>query len=301
MKVLMCLLLSLCLSVAGVKAADNMEKCQALIEAAEQEPSEQYYLSCGFSNPKVALGYWGPMAQQKKWKNALYEVYRRNKRQLSAKVFLYKAAELGHPEALIVLGDEKYAAGKVPEAMRYYNVAIRSNVDDITQGKITGRVALLYANPASPYYDVPKALPMLEKAALQRDALSNNVLGVWTLFGENGAKRSPEEAFKYIWRAILLGCPAAEENLGFFLLGRSQKIDNDTLLSEMHRRVFSCDAVPETSVNMSPYHLSVNAEECSSINYYAERLVDTSLDFTGKDKCGFSADMNDLANFLSKE
>ena len=54
------------------------------------------------------------------------------------------------------------------------------------------------------------------------------------------------------------------------------------------------------SKTIRPYHLSFTARECSDILYYAERLVDTNLPFTGKEECKFSADMDKATDLLMK-
>ena len=125
-------------------------------------------------------------------------------------------------------------------------------------------------------------------------------MGALTLFGLDGAQQNAAEAFKYYWRAILLGCPAAEENLGFFLLAKNNKIDIKTLIQELKSRTYSCDPVPETSLAYPPYHLTYTPQQCADINYYAQRLVDTSLPFKGKEECAYSSDMSDMAQILSK-
>ena len=185
--------------------------------------------------------------------------------------------------------------------MRYYHAASRGDLSEEDQGKITGRLGLLYANPDSPYYDYKRAVPLLQKAALQRQALANNVMGVYTLFGLNDVQRNPVEAFKYLYRAQLLGCQAAQENLGFFYLGQQRKLDNQAIFQEMAKRTYSCDGVPTTDHNVQVYHLTFTPKECADLNYYAERLVDTSLPFVGKEECAYSADMGDLADFLSQD
>lgn len=286
---------------ASAYTTTELENCQGMIAASEEEYNESIYKECGFQDLKTAIVYWAPLALKNEWKTALYEIYRYQNSYSATQKYLEKSAQLGYPPALLDMGDAFFAQKKIPEAMRYYNVAIHSNslTDDET-GKVTGRLAMLYANPSSPYFDMKKALPLLQKSALQRQALPNNVLGMLSLFGQGGMPQNAEESFKYFWRAILLGCPAAEENLGFFLMAKDRYIDNATLEREILARTFSCDPVPQTSVNAAPYHLSFTTQQCADLNYYAQRLVDTSLPFTGKEECAFSADMGQMADFLSK-
>lgn len=289
-----------CCVTSVAQAAAKLDACQPLIAAAEQAPNESVYLECGFGDFKTAAGYWAPLAEKNGWKAALYEIYRHNATYPVTQKYLNKSAQLGYMPALVVAGDELYEQGKIPEAMKYYNVAIRGDLDEATKGKITGRVAFLYANPKGPYHDTKKAVPLLKKAATQRDALSNNILGALSLVQEDAMAYNAEEAFKYFWRAILLGCTAAQENLGFFLLAKDHKIDNATMQQEILARAYSCDSVAKTSVNYPLYHLTFTQQQCADINYYAERLVDPSLPFTGKKECAFSSDMAEITNFLAE-
>ena len=294
------LFLSVFCFICGVYAAENVDPCQSQVIAAEQEPNDSVYVNCGFNDYKLALGKWAPLAEKNNWRRALYEIYQRNTSYTVTKKYLYQSAQLGYTPAVVLVGDEFFEQGKIPEAMKYYNVAIRGDLDETTKGKITGRVAFLYANPNSPYHDVKKAIPLLTKASLQRDALSNNIMGALSLANEGVVAYNAEEAFKYFWRAILLGCPAAEENVGFLMLAKDHKIDNGAMKQEIAARTYSCDSVAKTSVNYPLYHLTFTQQQCADINYYAERLVDTSLPFTGKKECAFSADMGALTDFLSK-
>ncbi len=293
--------MSICaFNVAFAQSVQEMDACQNLVMEAETEYDVTTYDECGFNDLQNAIAYWAPVAEQNRWANALYEIYKRHPNYPNIKRYLYKAGEFGQPEAMVLVGHELFDNGKIAEAMRYYNIAIRNELDEETQGAITGRLAMLYVDPNGAYYDVDKALPLLQKAALQRQAKPNNVLGVMSLFGMGGMPQNAEESFKYFWRAILLGCPAAEENLGFFLLAKDRKITTATLKKEMIARAYSCDSVEENSTEYPLYHLTFNPQQCADLNYYAQRLVDTSLPFTGKDECAFSADMGQMAEFLSK-
>lgn len=300
LKMLLCCASASMISIAHAQSIQELDVCQNLVLESETEYDATTYDDCGFDDVQTAFVHWVPLAEKNKWKNALYEIYKRHPNYPGVKSILYKAAEFGHPQALVFVGDELFEQNKIAQAMRYYNAAIRGDLSEEDQGKITARLGMLYANPDSPYYDIQKAVPLLRKAAMQRQAIANNVMGVYTLTGQNGVQQNPQEAFKYFWRAQLLGCKAAEENLGFFMMGHQRKIDNQMVVQEISDRIYSCDGVETTKNNLPIYHLSFTPKECANINYYAERLVDTELPFVGKEECAFSADMTDMAEFLSK-
>ena len=67
---------ALCGVISNANAASTLDACQTQVAAAEQEPNEAVYLTCGFNNFKTALGYWAPLAEKNGWKAALYQIYR---------------------------------------------------------------------------------------------------------------------------------------------------------------------------------------------------------------------------------
>ena len=181
----------------------DLESCQALIVASEKEYDASVYEMCGFADLNQSITYWAPLADKNNWRVALYEIYYYQNSYPATREYLYKSAQLGYAPALVLVGDELYDQKKISESMRYYNAALQSeDLSEEFQGHIVGRLAMLYADPSSPYYDIGKALPLLKKSALQRQALPNNLLGALTLFGQGGMNQNAEEAFKYTLKQV---------------------------------------------------------------------------------------------------
>ena len=286
----------------------SKQECLPLLQQAELEPNPSVYDRCGFNDMNIATLEWAPILEENKIAHALYEICVRHPKHTYAKQYCMLAAKLGDGPAVAWAGDIYYEKDQIPKAISYYNYALqRGGLPLEREGEIITRLALLYAHPNSTYYDPNEAIPLLKKAAKQRSAIANNIMGYFTFAGLYGVPQDDKEAFAYFWRAILLGCPAAEENLGLFQLVTQQKeLDKNIALNLMSQRIFSCEASQETDVTVddttiSLYHLNFTPQECADLNYYAERLIDTNLPFTGKEKCAFSKDMGQISQFFDND
>ena len=286
----------------------TMQQCLPLLQQAELDPNPSIYDQCGFNDMNKATLEWAPVLEENKIAHALYEICVRHPKHPQAQRYCMLAAKLGDGPAVAWAGDLYYQKDQIPKAMSYYNYALqRGGLPLEREGQIITQLATLYAHPNSPYYNPQEAIPLFKKAAKQRSAIANNIMGYFTFAGLYGVPQNDKDAFAYFWRAILLGCPAAEENLGLFQLATQQgQLDKKTVLNLMSQRIFSCEAskepsltVGETTVNL--YHLTFTPQECDDLNYYAERLIDTNLPFTGKDKCAFSKDMSQISQFLNNK
>ncbi len=218
--------------------------CDKLIEKAEttQEGSIDVYALCGFDDPQKAWGKWAGTASAKNWKKALYELCVRYPDHTYGPLYCDKSAALGYGPALAEIGHRQMRSGNTKSALNSYATALATKeLSKPEEGKIAEYLGFYYLTPDSPDFNVPKALAFLSKAALQRSARSNNMLGYLAYSGKYGIKVDQKEALKYFWRAILLDCPAAEENLGLFHLSRQNKISKELALEQMEKAIFTCD------------------------------------------------------------
>ena len=397
-----CFICALSCSVVAQTLSANLE-CQEAVRAGENTRNPAVYTACGFNERQKAFGEWALWAEKEKAGQALYEICVRHPEAYQAKSYCQKAADLGNGPALLQVANQLYAQKNYTGAAGLYTRALASPLlTEAEKGDVAQKMGLLYLNPNSSYYNPAKGMPLIERAVGRRGAEANNLMGVYALFGMQGVPQNAEKSFEYLWRAVLLGCPAAEENLGLWHLAKQKKIDAKTALQEMSARMFSCVApeyVPPAdpkktdcncaevtererlaalypyrllavaedlksatlqdkkgdsfnaevgtqltdSVKVSeirgkavvlvsqngrmvlnlapvdncpqlcqqqkegtaalaktikPYRLTFTPKECADILYYAERLVDTHLPFTGKSECSFSADMDKTTDIL---
>ena len=400
-------ILSLCSTAltALAQTTSLTPECQQAVRASEERRTPDVYTACGFDDQRKAFHEWARWAEKEKAGQALYEICVRHPGTYQAKYYCQKAAKLENGPALAYQANELYNKNDFVGAAALYTKALASPLlNEAEKGDIAQKMGLLYMNPDSSYYNPQKGMPLIERAVSRRGAEANNLMGVYALFGMQNVPQSAQKSFEYLWRSVLLGCSAAEENLGLWHLAKQKKIDTQTARQEMTKRMFSCtspeyippqqlqknncncedvaerenlaslypyrlievsadksditlqdkagqqvvaqvgtvlpngmkvtqiktkaaflitsnsqivlnlaplDDCPQlcqqqkelratTSKTITPYHLSFNSKECADILYYAERLVDTKLPFTGKKECRFSADMDKTTDLLMK-
>ena len=218
-------------------------ECREAVRSGENVRTPHIYDTCGFNDEMTAFEDWDIWAESEKAGQALYEICIRHPSSEKANTYCQEAIQFGNGPALLYQANKFYSQKEYTYAANYYTKALSSPLlNDAEKGDIAQKMGLLYLNPESSYYNPQKGLPLIERAIERRGAEANNLMGIYALFGQQGVPQNAEESFKYFWRAILLGCPAAEENLGLWHLAKQKKIDNKTARQEMSQRMFSCTA-----------------------------------------------------------
>ena len=247
------IILGVCLGYASVVGAQDYsvnDPCRESLLLAEQSRNTEIYTQCGFDEQNMALTRWSAWVQNNNLYQGMYELCVRYPQTEEGQKLCQKAIEGGNGPALVYGGDQFYDQKNYVQALQNYTRALQSSMlTEQERGHIAEKIGLLYLNPKSSYYNPVKGIPVLEKAADQRSALANNILGVYAMFGMEKQQMNMEKAFRYFWRAILLGCPNAEENLGLFHLVRQKSLTAADARQLMQNKIFTCqsDAVMPTA------------------------------------------------------
>ncbi len=217
--------------------------CQKALLEAEKKRDTQIYTQCGFDDAHRALINWSSWAQRNKSYQAMYELCVRYPNTSDGVKLCQMAAIGGNGPALIYLADNMYAQKKYREAFESYTQALKSPM--LTQdekGHIAEKIGVLYLDPNSTYHNDSKGWPLIEKAATQRGALANNIIGVYAMLGLSGQKVDMKKSFEHLWRSALLGCKNAEENLGLFYLVYQNKVKSQDAQKWMQEKIYSCQS-----------------------------------------------------------
>lgn len=218
-------------------------QCQKAILEAEKQRTPQIYHQCGFDDAGRAFIHWKDWADRNNAYQAMYELCVRYPEAPESISLCQKAALGGNGPALIHLADRLYEQKKYAEAFQSYTQALKSPLlTSDEKGSIAEKIGVLYLDSQSTYYNPSKGFPLIEKAAGQRGALANNIIGVYSMFGLEKQPVDQKKAFEHFWRAVLLGCPNAEENLGLFYLVHQQKITSADARRLMKDKIFTCQS-----------------------------------------------------------
>lgn len=219
------------------------QDCDKMVAQAEITNDENVYNLCGFNDPDAAWTTWAGLASQKNWKKALYQLCVRYPAHDYSGLYCEKSANLGYGPALAVLGHRALDEGLGNLAVQYYTRALQSKELNAEQeGEVAEQLGLYYLEQNTPHYSPSKAVSFFQNAAKRSSPLANNILGVLAFTGDLGVKHDQKEAFEYFWRAALLGCPMAQENIGLFHLARTGKISYELAAQYMQAHIFTCEA-----------------------------------------------------------
>lgn len=222
------------------------EKCRIMLRESEDILNEGVYTDCGFDDEVRAWNTWAPYASAHKMKRALYELCRRYPNHEYGPLYCQKAIDLNYGPALAYQGFLQLKNGDIDNALTSFTNALKTG--DLTSREITQiteTLGLLYIKEGTPYYNPHAGAALLSKASGERSAVANNALGYLYFTGKADLNPDMKEAFTCFWRAILLGCPAAEENLGVFHLVRQNKISFVDAVNYMAPQAFTCEPTPK--------------------------------------------------------
>ena len=233
------LLLSTLLSLS-VKAQVSAE-CEVKIAAAEATQDVAVYDECGFNNVDTAWNTWAGWVSQKEYKKALYQLCVRWPNHMYSDLYCEKSADLGYAPAIAEQGHRLMGKGLGKPAEEHYARALQiGGLSDAQEGQVAERLGFYYLDEMGAGYAPAKAVEFLAEASKKRSAAANNMIGYLFYTGEYGQPQKDTKAFEYFWRAILLGCPSAEENLGLFHLVRGNQLKRETAQKYMRSLAFSC-------------------------------------------------------------
>lgn len=229
------------------------ENCRLSVAKAEVHDDAGVYDRCGFNNEQTAWNTWAGWVSQKQYKKALYQLCVRWPHHPYSDLYCEKSANLGYGPAIAEQGHRLMAKGLSDTAMGYYARALKTRtLSDEQEGQVATQIGLYYLNGENKAYSPAKAVAFFESASKKRSALANNALGYLTFTGELGVQENEQRAFEYLWRGILLGCPAAEENLGLFHLARLKKITKEMAAAHMKKTAFTCQPTDIKAMQAKP-------------------------------------------------
>ena len=266
MRFLGLLLLSSMLTTSVMAQTLDVSECETKIAGAETTADISVYDECGFNNADTAWNTWAGWVSQKEYKKALYQLCARWPNHMYSDLYCEKAANLGYAPAIAEQGHRLMDKGLSVPAVEHYARALQlGGLSDEQEGRVAERLGMYYLDEMNDAYAPAKAVEFLAEAAKKRSAVANNMIGYLFYTGEYGQPQKDTKAFEYFWRAILLGCPAAEENLGLFHLVRANQLKRETAQKYMRSLSFSCAGTSSEGTEALIKPVGCNCENAKEI------------------------------------
>ena len=214
--------------------------CEEIFEKLEtgELNDSSLYDKCGFLNEDLVWGKWAGFVSEKKMRRAIYEICIRFPSHEYHELYCDKAIQMEYPPALIYAGEQAINKGDFQTGYNYLTKALSTQkLTNKEEGRVLEILGVHYLKNSD-----QKAAAYIDKAAKKESALANNLLGINYYIRKDDDLANEEILMEYFWRAILLGCKKAEENVGLVQLAKQGKITYEKALAEMKKNMYSCDA-----------------------------------------------------------
>ena len=214
--------------------------CEEIFERLEtgELSDSSLYDKCGFLSEDMVWNKWAGFVSEKKMRRAIYEICIRFPSHEYHELYCDKAIQMEYPPAFIYAGEQAISKGDFQTGYNYLTKALSTQqLTNKEEGKVLEILGVHYLKTSD-----PKAAAYIDKASQKESALANNLLGINYYIRKDENLANEEILMEYFWRAILLGCKKAEENVGLVQLAKQGKITYEKALSEMKKNMYSCDA-----------------------------------------------------------
>ncbi len=250
------LICALCLfPFAGAARLTDQQKadCEKLLQVAEFKDADWIYDECAFNEEGTAWYEWAPVLSQKGYAKGLYQLCRRYPEHEYADLYCKKAADAGSIPALYTLAQKVKMAGENEQYEKdLLDIIARNNIQN--KKKLSGIDDLTtrqaYEDLAAFYYELQdevktqNVVPYLQIAADTGSVTAASTLAIFLYQMPQSDNQALYE--KYLWQAIMGGCPAAEENLGVIAYEVQGRILPQNRKRLMNKHLFSCAATQIT-------------------------------------------------------
>ena len=260
-------------TVQTTLSEQQMQECMHLLEIAELKEANWIYSQCGFDNEEIAWYTWAPLVSKAEYPKALYQLCIRHPKNDYSALYCQKSSDLGYLPAVLQNARKMKQDGKTDAYVQALSDIIEHHPLEDKQVIATeeDKAAVeAYAELGSVYLqgdfvpqNVDLALQYLKKAADYDNAEASHALGIMLYW--SGDKKAIQMATLYWWKAIALGCLAAEENLGYLNLYTQGRLRESDARRLMEDRMFTCSASKTVGKNA---HIKT-ADECDCASVLA--------------------------------
>lgn len=220
------------------------KECEKLLDLAERKQMEWVYPYCGFNDNLIAWNEWAPYVTQHKYAKAMFYLCSQSTENDYSGIYCERSASLGYLPAQYVVAQGALNEGSLSLYERSLKKIIAAHdikdklelttLEDKTVLKAYTDLGFFYLNQNQ----VVEAIQYLTVAADAGDVDAAHALA--TLYFWSANEQEQDLSVKYLWKAISLGCPAAEADFGLLLYLDQKKASPLDVKDIMFKRLQSC-------------------------------------------------------------
>lgn len=244
---------------ASTKARVDRDKCESLMYVAERKEMDWVYTACGFDDETDAWHNWAPFLTKNNYRKGMYMLCKKYPTHEYSALYCKKAADAGYVPAVYESAQDDRRAGnyrsyieklqKIADNNSLYGKMVLKTAEEETALKAYQELGFAYLKGAMVERNFNKAYEYLKTAADLGSVEAAHAVAVTLYWGGNDEQKALAD--KYWWKAMMQGCPAAEETYGILGQYLKQQMPTQTAKERMEEKMYSCTAsVQKTGIQL---------------------------------------------------
>ncbi len=260
----------ICVQETFAKNLLQKDRCRDLIKIAENKEMDWIYDMCGFDDEVEAWQNWAPFLTKNNYKKGMYILCQKYPTHEYSSLYCEKAAQAGYIPAVYEIAQEfkhkedyqKYIENlqKIVDKIHLSDKLILKTPEEKIALKAYQELGFSFLNGKWVEKNLEKALQYLKTAADLGNVEAAHAVAI--LLYLNGGDNQKALADSYWWKAIMKGCPAAEETYGVLSLYLSSKLSPEKMKEKFQEKMYSCEASDPPKSN---YTKSIQMCDCPGV------------------------------------
>ncbi len=234
----------------ATKIKVDHDKCESLLYIAEKKEMDWIYDACGFDDETEAWHNWAPFLTKNSYRKGMYALCKKHPTHEYSSLYCKKAANAGYVPAVYENAQDDRRAGryrsyveklqKIVDNNSLYGKHVLKTAEDETALKAYEELGFAYLKGNIIDRNFAKGYEYLKTAADLGSVAAAHAIAVTLYWGGNEEQKALADS--YWWKAIMQGCPAAEETYGILRQYLNKKMPTETAKKKMEEKMFACTA-----------------------------------------------------------
>ncbi len=256
MRIFLCILCflffngSIYAQIASTKARSDRAKCEELMYVAEKKEMDWLYDACGLDDETEAWRKWAPFFTKNNYRKGMYILCKKYPTHEYSALYCKKSADAGYVPAVYEAAQDDRRAGnyrqyieklqRIVDNNSLYGKFVLKTAEDETALKAYQELGFAYLKGVMVERNFAKAYEYLKTAADLGSPEAAHAVAVTLYFGGNNEQKRLADS--YWWKAMMQGCPAAEETYGVLQQHLKSQIPQQTAKERIEEKMYSCNA-----------------------------------------------------------